>query len=273
MKKKVGKKQSKPSPKSVNQSVENRRHQVLEPAKLGGQVYGNVLQRTQIADAIPFSSLLPQLLFLLGVLEQLPTEPVVPVAAVDVHRTGGDEAGQLVIAEHQRALQALLPVLVVVLDRLVGVGEHGDEKGENDEDEEHHEGVEVEAAEPPDEPGAGRLQAVEGGEHFVAVHQREERLRGAAQGAELGVRRAEDDPAAVAEAAVEDQNTEEEANHPGEGVLQRHYQHVVLREEGEVAEEAEPDQEVADAQQRRDEAVVVDGAQVEAVAPRAGRRG
>ena len=63
----------------------------------------------------------------------------------------------------------------IYLDRFVRVHDEGDEERQHHVDEQRDERVEVDAREPPDQLGALRY-AGKGGEHVVAVDQREEAL-------------------------------------------------------------------------------------------------
>ena len=59
----------------------------------------------------------------------------------------------------------------------------------------------------------------------------------------------EDEPSAEGEAGVDEQGAEQEPQNGRKGFLQRHDEHVVGAEEAQIAQHAEPDEQVARAQQ------------------------
>lgn len=61
----------------------------------------------------------------------------------------------------------------------------------------------------------------------------------------LEVVRSKDEPSTECESAVDEQGTEKETKDWGESFLKRDDQHVVRAKEAEVAEDTEPDKQVA----------------------------
>lgn len=139
---------------------------------------------------------------------------------------------------------------VIFLDGVVRVHNHRNEQRQHDVDVEADEGVEIDAAEPPQHHRFVRHDG-ERREHVVAVNQSEETFGCRRQRAELDVIRTEDEPAAEGEAGVEQQRAQQEAPDVRQRLLQRQNHHVVRLEEAKVAQHAEPHQQVPHAQQQR----------------------
>lgn len=97
-------------------------------------------------------------------------------------------AGQLKLRSQLTLKLTLVKISIsgefVHLDRLVGASDEGDEERQHHVDEHRDEGVEVGPAEVPHQ-AVLVLELREGGEHVVAIQQREQALRHATQLLEL----------------------------------------------------------------------------------------
>lgn len=202
---------------------------------------------------------------LFPILLQLLPEPLVP--------TGGDHLRTLLyffsrfllsVAEKLRQVSTrkserpstqppvnLLVLNVVPFHLLVGFSDDGDGDGEDDEDEEKDEGDDEEAQEDEVQNTVAIItftitifKAVQRAEDLVAVHQPKERLTGPAEGAELAVHQPQHQPAAAAEGAEEDEDADQKAAQPGQHMANGGEEDGVRRVEGQVADEADPEEEV-----------------------------
>ena len=140
-------------------------------------------------------------------------------------------------------------MFVIDLDDLVRVHDDGDEEGEDDVGEHTDEQEQVEPAVDANTQGLICGDGVEGGEDVVPVDESEQALQRGRDGFELEVVRSEDDPAGENEPEIDEGGAEEEAKDARSGTLHGEDEDVVGPEEAQVAEEAEPHEHVACAEE------------------------
>ena len=117
-------------------------------------------------------------------------------------------------------------IIVIVFNNFISVHDDWYEQWQDNIDEETYEGVKIDPTVHPDWHGR-HGDGAEGGKHVITIDQRKQTLWGGHQGLELEMIWTQYDPPSKCEANVEEEGTDEKAEHVRSRSFHGQYQNIV----------------------------------------------